>query len=208
MRAWLALIPPAAVVALAAGCGDTMISVSPDGRIDVAVTTTGTDVDEDGFTVNVDGGVQQFVPSDGQVTLSQLEPGGHSVRLSGLAPNCQVVGTNPRAVQVAADGRAVVAFQVSCVRATTGGFRVFVFTAGEPADTDGYLLTVAGADETRPIGPDASELFIGLVPGVHLITLKDVAEGCALQGGNPHLSTVVPGKTVGIHLTVSCGSLP
>ena len=38
--------------------------------------------------------------------------------------------------------------------------------------------------------------------------VKDVADGCALQGGNPHLSTVVPGKTVGIHLTVSCGSLP
>jgi hypothetical protein len=205
MRAWIAIV---SLVSLAAGCGDTMISVSSDGRIDVAVSTTGTDVDDDGFTVNVDGGVQQFLPSGGQVTLSQLEPGSHSVRLSGLAPNCQVVGSNPRSVQVGADGRATVAFEVSCVRATTGGFRVIVVTAGEPADTDGYLLAVAGADEIRPIGPNATETFVGLAAGLHLVTLKDVDEGCALAGGNPQPFTVVPGKTVPIHLSVSCGSLP
>jgi hypothetical protein len=31
----------------------------------------------------------------------------------------------------------------------------------------------------------ATEVFDGLAPGLHLITLKDLAEGCELVGGNP-----------------------
>jgi hypothetical protein len=207
MRAPLALALPAAVLALVAGCSDTMISVSSDGRIEVAVSTTGADVDLDGFSVSVDGGIQQFVAPGARVTLADLAPGSHSVRLSGLAENCRVVGTNPRAVVVGSDGNASVDFEVSCSRATTGGFMIFVGTAGEPADSDGYILAVAGA-ELRPIGPSAIETFVDLVPGVHLVTLKDVAEGCALAGGNPQPFTVVVGKTVQVHLTVNCGPLP
>ena len=114
MRAWSALTQSAAALALAGGCGDTMISVSSDGRIEVAVTTGGADVDVDGFFVTVDGGVARFVAPGGRVTLASLEPGSHSVRLSGLAENCQVVGSNPRPVVVQADGKVDVAFEVSC----------------------------------------------------------------------------------------------
>jgi hypothetical protein len=207
MRAPLTLALPAALLALAAGCGDTMISVSSDGRIEVAVSTTGADVDVDGFSVSVDGGVEQFVAPGARVTLADLAPGSHSVRLSGLAENCRVVGTNPRAVVVGSDGNATVDFEVSCSRATTGGFTILVGTAGEPADPDGYVLAVAGA-ALRSIGTSATETFGDLVPGVHLVTLKDVAQGCALAGGNPQPFTVVVGKTVQIRLTVNCGSSP
>jgi hypothetical protein len=161
-------------------------------------------VDIDGFSVSVDGGVQQFVAPGARVTLADLAPGSHSVLLSGLAENCRVVGTNPRAVVVGSDGNATVAFEVSCSRATTGGFTIVVGTAGEPADPDGYILAVAGG-ELRPIGTSAIETFVDLVPGVHLVTLKGVAEGCALAGGNPQPFTVVVGKTVQIRLTVNCG---
>lgn len=207
MRAQLALILSAAILAPIGGCDDTFISVSSDGRIEVAVTTSGIDVDVDGFSVSVDGGTAQFVAPGGRVTLSGLQPGGHSVLLSGLAANCQVVGTNPRAVQVGSDGTVDVAFEVSCTRATTGGFTISVSTGGEPADTDGYLLAVAGG-EVRPIETDAIETFVGLVPGVHLVTLKDVDEGCTLVGGNPQPFTVVAGKTLLVQLTVSCGPPP
>jgi hypothetical protein len=205
MRVPLALALPAAVLALAAGCSDTMISVSSDGRIEVAVSTTGADVDLDGFSVSVDGGVEQFVAPGARVTLAHVAPGSHSVRLSGLAENCHVVGSNPRAVVVGLDGTATMDFEVSCSRPATGGFTIIVGTAGGPADPDGYILAVAGGG-LRPIGTSATETFTDLVPGVHLVTLKDVAEGCALAGGNPQPFTVVAGKTVQIRLTVNCGS--
>jgi hypothetical protein len=105
---------PLAVLALAAGCGETIISISSDGRIEVFVSTTGTDSDADGFSVTVDGGAARFVAPGGSVVLDRLSEGSHSVLLSGLAENCRVEGSNPRPVVVGPDGRADVAFDVRC----------------------------------------------------------------------------------------------
>jgi hypothetical protein len=207
MSARLQPLVPLAVLALAAGCGDTFISVSSDGRIEVAVNTTGTDPDSDGFSVTVDGGTARFIAPGGSVILDSLSEGSHSVLLSGLAENCQVEGSNPRSVVVGPDGRVDVSFDVRCARATTGGFTIQVSTSGIEADTDGYVLAVAGA-VLRGIGPSASETFTGLTPGVHLVTLKDVDAPCAVTGGNPQPFTVIPGKTVLVRLTVACGAGP
>jgi hypothetical protein len=203
----LALVVPLLAVVLAGGCGETVISISSDGRIEVAVSTTGADVDADGFSVSVDGGTARFVAAGGAVTLADLSPGSHSVLLTGLAENCRVDGTNPRGVVVGSSGTATVAFTVVCARATTGGFTIVVATSGAPADPDGYQLAVAGGG-IRVIAVNATEVFADLTPGVHLITLKDVAAGCALAGGNPQPFTVVAGKTVRVLLTVNCGPTP
>jgi len=105
---------PLAALALAAGCGETFISISSDGRIEVFVSTTGTDPDADGFSVTVDGGAARFVAPGGSVVLDHLSEGSHSLLLSGLAENCRVEGSNPRPVMVGPDGRADVAFDVRC----------------------------------------------------------------------------------------------
>jgi hypothetical protein len=198
---------PLAILAFAAGCDETLISVSSDGRIEVAVSTNGSDPDTDGFSVTVDGGTASFVAPGGSVVLDSLSQGSHSVLLTGLAENCEVEGTNPRVVVVGQDGQANVSFDVRCARATTGGFTIQVTTSGAEPDTDGYALAVAGAD-IRTIGPNATEAFLGLAPGVHLVTLKDLDEPCAVAGGNPQPFTVVPGKAVLVRLVVVCGDLP
>jgi hypothetical protein len=203
MRTWFASAAAVVLAALTAGCDDTMISVSSDGQIDVAVSTSGSDDNVDGFTVSVDGGTLQFLARGSTVTLAGLTAGGHSVRLSGLTDNCRVDGSNPRAVTVDRDGRATVRFTVSCVPPTTGGFMVVVTTTGQSPDPDGYQLTVAGSD-TRQIGASASETFLGLTAGRHLITLKDVDAPCVVTVGNPLLSTVVPGKTLTVRIPIAC----
>ena len=205
MSARLRSLVPLAVLALAAGCGETIINISSDGRIEVSVSTNGTDPDTDGFSVTVDGGTARFVAPGGSVVLDSLSEGSHSVLLTGLAENCQVEGSNPRSVVVGPDGLADVSFDVRCARATTGGFAIQVSTSGVAPDTDGYSLAVAGAD-IRGIGPDAEETFTGLVAGLHLVTLKDVDEPCAVVGGNPQPFTVIPGKTVLVRLAVVCGT--
>ena len=106
-----------AVLAFAAGCDVTFISVSSDGRIEVVVSTNGSDLDSDGFSVTVDGGTARFVAPGGSVVLDSLSEGSHSVLLSGLVENCRVEGTNPRVVVVGPDGQAHVSFDVSCSRA-------------------------------------------------------------------------------------------
>ena len=194
----LALLVPVA------GCDNTFIAVNTDGLIVVAVSTSGIDTDSDGFAVSVDGGTQQFVSAGGSVTLTGLSTGSHSVQLTGLADNCKVDGANPRTVVVQSDGSATVRFEVRCSQATTGGLTVQVTTSGSPTDPDGYQLNVAG-NETRNVGPSASETFAGLTPGVHLVTLKDVDPPCAVVGGNPQPFGIVRGKTVTVHMAVACG---
>lgn len=205
MSARLPSLLSLAALALAVGCGETIINVSSDdGQIQVAVNTTGTDLDSDGFSVTVDGGTARFVAPGGSVVLDSLAEGSHSVRLTGLAENCLVTGTNPRSVVVGPDGHASVSFEVLCEQATTGGFRIQVTTLGDSIDADGYDLSVAGG-ETRNIGPVATEIFLDLTAGRHLITLKDVDQPCVVTGGNPQPFTVIPGKTVLVRLAVVCG---
>ena len=105
-----------AVLAFAAGCDETFISVSSDGRIEVAVSTNGSGLDSHGFSVIVDGGTARSVAPGGSVVLEGLSEGSHSVLLSGLTANCRVEGTNPRDVVVGPDGQARVSFDVSCAR--------------------------------------------------------------------------------------------
>jgi hypothetical protein len=126
-----------ALLAVAAACGETLINISSDGRIEVAVSTSGSDPDTDGFSVTVDGGTARFVAPGGSVVLDSLPQGSHSVLLGGLAENCRVEGSNPRSVVVGSDGRATVSFDVMCARATTGGFTVQVATTGESPETGG-----------------------------------------------------------------------
>ncbi len=120
MSARLHPLVPLAVLAFAAGCDETLISVSSDGRIEVAVSTNGSDPDTDGFSVTVDGGTASFVAPGESVVLDSLSEGSHSVLLTGLAENCRVNGSNPRVVVVGQDARASVSFDVRCTPATTG----------------------------------------------------------------------------------------
>ncbi|HET7425870.1 MAG TPA: hypothetical protein VFJ50_02450 [Gemmatimonadales bacterium] len=102
---------------LLSGCGETFISVSSDGRIEVSVTTSGADADTDGFTISVDGRAEHRVAPGTAIVLEGLVEGRHSVLLGGVPGNCHVVGDNPQVVIVARDGRAVAMFEVSCVGA-------------------------------------------------------------------------------------------
>jgi len=102
---------------MAAGCSD---STGPNtGALQVSVTTTGAELDTNGYSVAIDGGAGRVIPSNGTVTLSGLSAGSHSVLLAGLAPNCALVGAaNPRPVEVVAGQTASATFSVTCTATT------------------------------------------------------------------------------------------
>lgn len=190
-------------VFLLTGCESAVI-VDSSGSIEVAISTRGPDPDPDGYSLTVDGNQAYILPAAGSLML-HLNRGNHTVQVGGLADNCAVDGVNPRTLVVGSSGAADVTFTVVCVRATTGGVTVVVSTSGTSPDPDGYQLSVAGA-ETRPIPIVARETFTGLTPEVHLITLKGLAEGCSLTGGNPRPTAVLAGKTIEVRLDVFCGA--
>jgi len=107
------------LASVAAACGDHAVGPAI-GALQVSVTTSGVELDTDGYSVAVDAVVGHAIPVNGTMTFAELSPGSHGVLLAGLASNCRAVGAaNPRPVEVFAGDTAQVAFAVTCV-ATTG----------------------------------------------------------------------------------------
>ncbi len=86
-----------------------------DGNIHVAISTRGSSLDADGYSLTVDGDLAYAVAAQGTLAL-QLVEGTHTVQLGGLSANCAVDGENPRSIVVKPGGPATVTFAVTCVR--------------------------------------------------------------------------------------------
>jgi hypothetical protein len=186
------------------GCG-TSTETDSAGRILVTVSTRGSDPQSDQYLLTLNGAHPLSILPNGSAIYEQVPEGTHVVHLFSLADNCVVSGSPTHRSVDLDEGEVVeVTFSVLCSEPVTGGFRVVVSTVGSPLDEDGYQLSVAGAP-LRAIGVNASEVYEGLAPGVHLITLKDVADFCEVVGANPQPYTVVPGKAVRVVLGVRCG---
>jgi hypothetical protein len=187
------------------GCGSAT-DIPSDGRIQIEVTTSGADPQTREYLLTLDGARPLGVTPNGSAIYDEVPEGTHVVHLFALADNCAVSGTtSPRSVSVRGGQIAEIRFTVVCGAPITGGFRIVVTTVGTETDEDGYQLSVAGTP-LRAIGINAEEIYQGLDPGVHLVTLKDVADFCQVQGGNPQPYTVVPGKTVRVAIQVGCGA--
>lgn len=88
------------------------------GDLRVLVSTSGSNLDADGYVVALDD-VSQSVSVNGTVTFSRVSPGSYTASLIDLAENCTVQGANPRTVVIAANGVAEVKFEVVCGEAQT-----------------------------------------------------------------------------------------
>jgi hypothetical protein len=205
MRALRSLMLACAAASL--GCG-IAADTSADGRIRIDIITSGADPQTEEYLLTLDGARPLTVTPNGSTIYDAVPEGTHVVHLFALADNCAVSGTSsPRSVSVRGGDIAEITFNVVCAPPITGGFRVVVTSVGTLTDEDGYQLSVAGAP-LRIIPVNAEETYQGLAPGMHLITLKDVADFCDVQGGNPQPYTVVPGKTVKVAIRVACGGDP
>src|SRR5712692_4651960 len=180
------------LVALAIACDD---GLTPDlGQIEVTVTTTGADLDPDGYSLAIDGAAGLVIPVNTTKTVTRLSSGSHSVLLAGLAANCTVSGDNPRLVDTGHGLTAQVAFAVSCV-AITGSVAVMVATTGVELDPDGYMVRVdGGPGEYAPL--NAATIFSGVLAGTHSVSLDGVAPNCTVAPSNPRSVDVVAGATV------------
>lgn len=202
MRALGRLVLAGAVALL--GCGDSPPETTPDGRIQITVSTSGAP-QSDEYVITLDGTQPLAVAPNGSATYESVPEGTYLVHLLSLPDNCVVSGA-PNHHSVAVDqGETVrVTFSVVCGAPVSGGFQIVVATVGTPADQDGYRLTVTGTPH-RFIGVRADERYEGLAPGAYLATLKGVAGFCRVEGGNPQLFTVVPGEVGRLVITVRCG---
>jgi hypothetical protein len=203
-----------------ASCGtDTTAPLPQLAKLDVRVSTTGTDLDPDNYTLVIEGRapLQRDVGINASATLN-LPAGSYTVALGGVRFNCQVSGANPQTVDVP-EGPANVAvqFSVACTqrsvasvlvgpKATSLGVGESLQLFGVPADVEGNGL------EGRVVGTWASSseahatvsstgLVLGIAHGS--VTITTAAEGkvgsLALEIGDPAASLTVepPAITIG-----------
>jgi hypothetical protein len=191
---------------LLSGCGnDPAPPMEPEtrGSIQVTTSTSGAELDSDGYTMSVtssSGSSSRSIGVNDEVTLEDLNPGDYSVELAGLQLNCQVAGQNPRMLSVQAGDTTETTFEIGCL--PTGSLRVIAETAGEDLP-NGYTITAGGI--VRALAANGNETVDGLPEGLIDVELSAVASNCEVEGSNPRNVTVVAGSTVETTFSVACG---
>src|SRR6266850_1007182 len=180
----------------------------PTGDLTVTTSTTGSNLDSDGYTVTLDGNTNRPIGTNGSVTFTGLSAGNHTVALSGVAGNCSVSGGTSRTVNVPGGGTASTSFAVSCAAiGGDGSLTVMASTTGSNLDPDGYTVSVDGGASSQPIPTNGSVTFTGPA-GDHSIQLTGVAANCSVSGANPRTVNVPAGGTASTTFDVSCAAEP
>jgi hypothetical protein len=172
----------------------------------VTITTTGLDIDQDGYRVVVDGIDQAPIPSNA-VAFIRSEAGSRTIALNGLAPNCTSAGPVSQTVTIVPDQATPVEFAVVCT-ATTGVIEVSLSASG--TKTSGtYQVIVDGTRQAQPLtGSDSDAIFVS--GGDHLVQLE--APGQCSVVTAPQSVNVTVGElvrdTVEVKFAVNCTVSP
>jgi hypothetical protein len=100
---------------VAGSCGYEDIPTPSEGTLQVAVLTSGTGVDENGYTVIVNNTEADEIEVVDTIYLERLDTGLYEVALGGLQENCETLtGTNPQTITVLPGDTVGVTFNVTC----------------------------------------------------------------------------------------------
>ena len=168
----------------------------------VTTTTTGVEIDADGYGVSVNGAQVQPTGVNSTLTVEGLQEGQYSVQLSGIASNCSVQGENPRTLPVVAGTIATVGFVIGC-SAAVGSVQVTTSTSGTGTDSDGFSLLLDGTN-AGVIGASAATSLTGILAGPHAVELSGLAVNCQVSGANPRPVSVPAGGTAQVQFSVTC----
>lgn len=179
------------------------------GSIEVVTSTSGGGSDPDGFAVILDGAERGPIGLSANATLGGVAPGAHSVGLTGLAGNCQVVGENPHPVTVSPGQTVQVPFTVTCVTPGPGAGTLDVTTAtsGPDQDPDGYSVSLDGG-AAQPIGTNGTLSLPNVSSSAHTVELLAVAPNCSVTGSNPRTVSVTASQTTTAAFAVTCTQRP
>jgi Tol biopolymer transport system component len=137
-----------------------------EGSLTVTATTTGVDLDPDGYRIQV-GQQVATVPTNGAVTLAAVQEGVYHLTLEAAAENCEPTGPREKVATIEEGQTAAVSFDVTCVPAMPLAIVVSSFTNGRNEDiytikSNGAeavrLTTAAGPDVDPAWSPDGSKL--------------------------------------------------
>ena len=176
------------------GCGDGPMA-PPTPTLRVSVSTTGVDVNADGYVLR-GGDIEQAIASAPSVTVYRdLAPGSYEIRLEGLDANCAFDGPAVVSVTIVEGQLSSVSFRVQCT-ATTGAFQVSAPTTGRDFSNASYFVTVAGAGlptRSTSVRPNQAATLGSLPGGAYQLTFESRADNCEAIGDNPRTASIIVG---------------
>lgn len=184
-------------VLLALGCAEAPTGLGAPGTLVVSTVTRGSDPDLDGYLLSLDGAEPLSMPGTDADTLV-LEPGRHSLVLTGVAEHCSVAAGSSWEGEVVSGRTTTATFEISC---PLTGLRVSLTTSGESLDRNGYVLLLDGSPRGT-IEMEGTRLVSRLPPGPHSLSLGNLAVNCTSDG--PRDVTVVAEVVVEVELSVTC----
>lgn len=196
----------ALVSSVLAACGGDRMPAAPGPGpratgLRVEVSTTGEQLDPDGYAITLDGQPAGTIGANGSLSFPDLAPGTVEVAIGGAEFNCRIIGEATVERLILTDALASVSFQVHCVRPMRdrlvfgrhdplGGLDVWSASLvpdarGELSDQrrlirsaftpdvspDGTLLAYTKFDATG-----SADLFVAGVDGSHPVRLTDGPE--------------------------------
>lgn len=197
-----------AIVALlfaTSGCGGgDGGGTGPDatGNLRVRVTTSGTELDPNGYTILINGASRGTIGIQADTTLNGFAPGAVTVGLGGVAGNCSVSPSPFSSITIVANQTVTTTITVSCA-ATQGALHLTTATTGADIDPNGYFYKIDTGAAT-PVGINSGVYITGLAAGNHAVVLSDIATNCTVAPGTTQNVGVVAGDTVEVGFSVSC----
>jgi len=189
-------LPLLLVVACESGTG------SFTGNLRVTATTSGGDLDLNGYIVRVDDVQRATLTPNGVAVITDLATGNHAIALSDVASNCSPSATNPSAAIVPALAETTtVAFAIACV---VTGVHVTTATTGLDLDSDGYTVQIGGTTAPTAVAASGTVVITRLTAGSQSVTLRGLAANCSVSGDNPQSVTLVTGEVITVAFQVSC----
>ena len=167
----------------------------------VRTSTTGVELDPNGYSVSVDGAPGRLIETNGSVEIGSLDDGTHEAALLDVAPNCSVIGAQPALVTTTSGSTTDLRLTVEC-SPSLGAVRVITRTDGTDQDEDGYVVVVAG--EARQIGIDESLTFESVPAGPTITEVLGVASNCVAVTQTYYEITVTGGSTTDVTFAFDC----
>lgn len=115
-RAIFATFISASMTLACGGTPDPPTEPTETTSLELTISTTGTDLDPDGYSVTLDGTRSVAVPANGILTIPDLAAGPHTLALEGLAFNCAVTGPGGITVTLERPEGGTIRFDVTCAR--------------------------------------------------------------------------------------------
>jgi Tol biopolymer transport system component len=166
------------------------------GNLDVITSTTGVELDADGYAFTVDGGAPQAIGLNETVPVASLPVGDHDVELTGVAMNCSVSGSNPVTVGVPSEGTGTATFNVSC----SAPANQLVFVTERGGNREIYIMNGDGSGPVNLSNNLAEDNFPDVSPdGTQIVFMTD-------RDGNNEIYVMGIDGSSPVRLTNSAGS--